>query len=36
MKKFIALLVTLLLVVSSCSAGRYVSLNNPEREFSAV
>ena len=36
MKKFIALLVTLLLVVSSCSAGRYASINNPEREFSAV
>ena len=36
MKKLIALLVTMLLVVSSCSAGRYISLNNPEREFSAV
>lgn len=36
MKKFIALLVTLLMVVSSCSAGRYVSLNTAEREFSAV
>ena len=36
MKKLIALLVTLLLVVSSCSAGRYVSINNSEREFSAV
>ena len=36
MKKLIALLVTLLLVVSSCSAGRYVSINDPEREFSAV
>lgn len=36
MKKLIALLVTLLLVVSSCSAGRYVSINDSEREFSAV
>ena len=36
MKKFIALLVTMLMIVTSCSAGKYVSLNNPEREFSAV
>ena len=36
MKKLIALLVTMLLVVSSCAAGKYVSINNPEREFSAV
>ena len=36
MKKLIALLITMLLVVSSCSAGRYVSINDTEREFSAV
>ena len=34
MKKFISLLITMLMIVSSCSAERYVSLNSPEREFS--
>lgn len=36
MKKFLAFILGLLLVTSSCSAGRYVSLNNPEVEFSAT
>lgn len=36
MKKFFAFIIGLLLVVTSCSASRYVSLNDPEVEFSAT